>query len=449
MFSASSAPLRETGFSVFQCIEWECSAAVDDLVRETVEIHGVTPPESPPASPAEEVGGSRELARLIKAEARRIGFELVGIAPAVSPPGLPKLHEWLRAGFAGEMQYLPRREAAYAHPSNVSASVRSVVMLAINYRTEEPQSVTSPQSVESVESDEPVEPFKPSVAGRVARYAWGTADYHDLLRDRLRQLSDFLHAQRPGCTTRGVVDTAPLLERDFARLAGLGWFGKNTMLIHKRAGSWLLLAGLLTDIELAADAPHATSHCGTCTRCLDVCPTDAFPEPYVLDARKCISYLTIELKGPIPTELRDGVGEWLFGCDLCQDVCPWNRKAPVSPEPAFQPQPDLNPADCVAILRMSREEFQERFAKTPLERPGFDGLRRNAAIVLGNRGDLAAIPALIDAVNDASALVRGAVAWSLGKLSGDQARAALYERLQIETDAGVREELKLALSAIR
>lgn len=373
-----------------------------------------------------ETNAIRAITQALKAEARRIGFELVGVAPAVSPPGLPKLHEWLRAGFAGEMQYLPRREAAYEHPRNVSASVRSVVMLAINYRTEEP---------DAMEVNE----------GRVARYAWGTADYHDLLREKLRQLSDFLHALRPGCTTRGVVDTAPLLERDFARLAGLGWFGKNTMLINKRAGSWLLLAGLLTDLELEADAPHETAHCGTCTRCLDVCPTDAFPEPYVLDARKCISYLTIELKTSIPIELREGVGEWLFGCDLCQDVCPWNRKSPRSDEPAFQPQSDLNPVDCIGLLRMTREEFDARFTQTPLERPGFDGLRRNAAIVLGNRGDSSAIPCLVEALQDSAPLVRGAIVWSLGKLGGEAARTTLLARQAMETDESVIAELANAL----
>ncbi|MBS0204388.1 MAG: tRNA epoxyqueuosine(34) reductase QueG [Planctomycetes bacterium] len=368
----------------------------------------------------------RERTLAVKAAARELGFDLVGIAPAVSPPGFPRFQEWLRAGFAGEMQYLPRREAAYEHPCHVSQSVHSIVMLAINYRT-----------------DEPV-PSGPNT-GRVARYAWGAADYHDLLRDKLRQLSDILHERHPGCTTRGVVDTAPLLERDFARLAGLGWFGKNTMLIHKRAGSWLLLAALLTDLDLEPDAPHATSHCGTCTRCLDVCPTQAFTGPCVLDARKCISYLTIELKGQIPLELRDGVGEWLFGCDLCQDVCPWNHKAPGSSEPAFQPHFDLHPADCISILRMSREEFQRRFAKTPLERPGFDGIRRNAAIVLGNQGDALAVPPLIEALQDNSSLVRGAAAWALGKLSVTWAQSALQARLQTETDSDVREEILRSL----
>lgn len=372
----------------------------------------------------------RELTQAVKTAARSVGFELVGIAPATSPPGFPRLQEWLRAGFAGEMQYLPRREAAYEHPRHVSASVRSVIMLAINYRTDEPLAC-APQE------------------GRVARYAWGTADYHDLLRGKLNKLADMLHERRPGCTTRGVVDTAPLLERDFARLAGLGWFGKNTMLINTRAGSWLLLAALLTDLDLESDAPHETAHCGTCTRCLEVCPTEAFDGPYVLDARKCISYLTIELKGPIPIELRDGVGEWLFGCDLCQDVCPWNRKAPQTNEVAFRSQPDLNPADCIAILRMSRDQFDQRFRKTPLERPGFDGLRRNAAIVLGNQRDPGAIQILSDVLQDESTLVRGAAAWALGKIGGDDASKAIRDRLSIETDAATRDELQLAIKALK
>ncbi|MGE3316314.1 MAG: tRNA epoxyqueuosine(34) reductase QueG, partial [Planctomycetaceae bacterium] len=286
------------------------------------------------------------LSAAIKAEARRIGFDLVGIAPAVSPPGFPDFQSWLKRGYAGEMAWMPRREDAYSHPQSVLERVQSIVMLAMNYRTEDPP------------------PTRPG-STRVSRYAWGERDYHDLLRERLRQLADFIHQQRPGCRTRGVVDTAPLLERDFAKLAGLGWFGKNTLLINKRAGSWLFLSALLTDVELDFDEPHTTSHCGTCTRCLDVCPTAAFPEPYVLDARKCIAYLNIELKGPIPHELREGMGEWLFGCDLCQDVCPWNRKSPRTTERSFEPRAALRPADALAILQLTENEFEERFRDTP------------------------------------------------------------------------------------
>jgi epoxyqueuosine reductase len=301
------------------------------------------------------------------------------------------------------MQYLPRRSAAYEHPRHVMPGVRSVVMLAINYHTKN-------------SGVGPIDGSTEEVPARVARYAQGSADYHDTLRAKLKQLADTLHELQPNCRTRGVVDTAPLLERDFARLAGLGWFGKNTMLINKRAGSWLLLAALLTDLDLEPDSPHETSHCGTCTRCLDVCPTDAFISPYVLDARRCISYLTIELRGQIPTELRDGVGDWLFGCDLCQDVCPWNRKAPESAEPTFQPLADLNPADAVEIMKISELDFITRYQHSPLGRPGWDGLRRNAAIVLGNSGDASVVPMLVACLNSATPLVREAIEWAIDKL---------------------------------
>jgi epoxyqueuosine reductase len=256
----------------------------------------------------------------------------------------------------------------------------------------------------------------------VARYARGSADYHDLIRERLERLAEFLRGEHPGCKTRGVVDTAPLLERDFARLAGLGWFGKNTMLIHKRLGSWFFLAALLTDVELKYDAPHETSHCGTCTRCLDACPTQAFVEPYVLDARKCISYLTIEHRGPIPEEFRDGIGDWLFGCDICQEVCPWNRKAPVTIEPTLRSQPERIAPNAVELLTLSPDEFRERFGDTPLSRPKRAGLLRNAAIVLGNSGDRAAVAALQHALHDTEPVVREAAGWGIAKLEGERER---------------------------
>lgn len=367
------------------------------------------------------------LATAVKDEALRLGFDLVGIAPAVTPLGLSDFHEWLRQGYDGEMTYLARREEAYGHPRNVLSSVQSVIMLGVNYRTAEPA------------------PHGP-LAGRVSRYAWNNGDYHALLRERLTQLAEFLHEQRPGCRTRSVVDTAPILERDFARAAGLGWFGKNTMLINKRQGSWLFLAGLLVDVDLEPDLPHETSHCGTCTRCLDACPTDAFPEPYVLDARKCIAYLTIELKGPIPTELRGGMGEWLFGCDICQDVCPWNKKSPAKNDSAFRPRPDLNPADLIALLELDDESFARKFGPTALARPGRAGLLRNAAIVLGNQRDARAVPALCGVLSDPEPLLRGAAAWALGVISNEEAVVALKRRLCVEDNATVRCEIEQALS---
>jgi epoxyqueuosine reductase len=279
----------------------------------------------------------------------------------------------------------------------VLQKVRSVVMVGLNYGTSEPAPAAAGQ-------------------GRVSRYAWNGRDYHDIVREKLQNVVAAVRTAAPNVRTRAVVDTAPLLERDFAKLAGLGWFGKNTLLINKFQGSWLFLGALLLDCELQYDTPHETSHCGTCTRCLDACPTDAFPEPYVLDATKCISYLNIELRDqPVPEALRSGMGEWVFGCDICQDVCPWNRKAP-SDNAEFQPRFDLNPVDCRSLLEMTEAEFQTRFAGTPLERTGRNTIARNAAIVLGNtpNGDAASV--LKAACADASELVAGAAAWAIGQL---------------------------------
>jgi epoxyqueuosine reductase len=251
--------------------------------------------------------------------------------------------------------------------------------------------------------------------GVVARYARGD-DYHDVLRVRLKRLLQGIQAERPACRGRAVVDTAPLLERDFARRAGLGWFGKNTMLLNKRLGSYFFLGALLLDLELQPDAPFEMQHCGTCTACLDACPTDAFVGPGVLDARRCISYLTIELRSQIPEELRPGLGEWLFGCDVCQEVCPWNRKAPSSGEPAWQPRPGMEPVDLIGVLGLSEEEFRDRFRGTALTRAKRSGLLRNAALVLGNRADPAALPALRRAAMDADPLIREAALWAVERI---------------------------------
>lgn len=346
----------------------------------------------------------------LKERASQLGFDLCGIAAAVRPEGFDWLRRWLDRGFAGEMHYFPRREAAYEHPSGVLPPVRSVVMLAMNYCVGNASHI--PESTRTRDAS------ATKLLGRVGSYALGSRDYHDLLRERLKSLGDFLHEQRPGCRTRACVDTAPLLERDFAKLAGLGWFGKNTMLLNKRLGSFFFLAALLTDNELSPDQPHHTSHCGTCTRCLDACPTDAFVEPYVLDARKCIAYLTIELRDqPIPTELRSPMGDWIFGCDVCQDVCPWNRKAPVSHEPAFEPRDKLNPADLEWLLSLDENGFESSFAGTPMHRTGRAALLRNAAIALGNVCDPQALPVLERASQDPEPLVREAAEWAITNLA--------------------------------
>ena len=367
-----------------------------------------------------------DLTAAVRRRASELGFELCGVAPAARPDGFDWLQRWLEQGFAGEMHYLPRREAAYEHPSGVLPVVRSVVMLGMNYSVETPRvgwsafgglpdhrSTETGRSPDGSSIEEQDGQECPSY-GRVASYAWGSRDYHDVLRERLKSLADLLHEQRPGCRTRVCVDTAPLLERDFGKLAGLGWFGKNTMLINKRIGSWFFLAALLTDVELQPDEPHHTSHCGTCTRCLDACPTDAFVEPYVLDARKCISYLTIELRDqPIPIELRSPMGDWIFGCDVCQDVCPWNRKAPSSAEPAFAPREQLHPANLEWLLSLDKAGFEAAFAGTPMHRTGRAALLRNAAIALGNSRDPHALPVLERALQDDEPLVREAAEWAI------------------------------------
>ena len=318
-----------------------------------------------------------ELSAVVKTAAAEAGLGLCGITRADAAETFPAFEEWLDAGMAGEMGYLPGRREARRHPASVMHAVRSVVMVGLDYRTQEP-----------AES-------RPGY-GRVSRYAWGRGDYHDVMRAKLKAVAAALHEAAPGLKTRAAVDTAPLLERDFARAAGLGWFGKNTMLISKRRGSFLLLGALLTDADLTPDERHETDHCGTCTACLEACPTDAFPRPGVLDARRCISYLTIELRGrPIPDEFVGRTDDWVFGCDVCQDVCPWNTKSVVSGEPAFQWQGDAETPGLVPLAElrsMSEADFQTRYAGTPVERTGVDAMRRNADLAAAAGADPATLP---------------------------------------------------------
>jgi epoxyqueuosine reductase len=331
----------------------------------------------------------------LKERSRALGFALVGIAPAGPADDFVHLENWLQNGYAGTMGYMGRHLEARKHPASVFPEVRSVVMVGMTHAADR-----SPAAL-------------PPLAGRVARYA-RSEDYHDVLRRQLNMLLDWVQGEVPGCLGRAVVDTAPLLERDFARRAGLGWIGKNTMLIHPRLGSYFLLGALLVDIALEADPPFTTHHCGSCTACLNACPTEAFAGPGELDARRCISYLTIELRESIPRPLRPRMGEWVFGCDVCQEVCPWNRKAP--DEGALEPRADLAGLDLVELLGLGEEEFRTRFRGTALSRPKRRGLLRNAAIALGNRGDPAALPALRKALGDPEPLVREAAAWAIERI---------------------------------
>jgi epoxyqueuosine reductase len=370
---------------------------------------------------------ARQITTLVKSRAAELGFAHVGICAPVAPKRLLELDKWLAAGFGGQMHYIADRRDAYNDPNRVLEGVKSIVMLGMQYSTVEP---TAPSATQ----------------GRVARYAWGNADYHDLIRDKLHNLADYLRELMPNALTRGVVDTAPLLEREFAQLAGLGWVGKNTLLLSKHAGSYFFLAALLTDVELEIDTAHLADHCGTCTACLDACPTQAFPQAYVLDATRCISYLTIELQDTIPAELRAGMGDWVFGCDVCQEVCPWNRTAPPASEENFSPHPDFDPLELLELFELDEDAFRRRFRHTPLWRSHRRGLLRNAAIVLGNGRDPQAIPALILGLSDNEPLVRGAAAWALGQFQSTEADQLLRQRLAEESDPPVIAEIHVALA---
>jgi epoxyqueuosine reductase len=375
----------------------------------------------------------------IKAEARRLGFQLVGITTADPADSGAHYAAWVDAGQAGEMAYMTRDPERRQDPSLVMHDARSVVVVGLLYSTGEVDAAS--QRADDI-------PARTPPTGRIARYAVGD-DYHEVMWGRLNALLAWIREQA-GQEVRGraYVDTGPLLERDLARRAGLGWFGKNTMLIHPRLGSYFFLGALLLDLPLAPDEPFAREHCGTCRRCLDACPTGAFVAPHVLDARRCISYLTIELRGPIPRELRPLVGDWIFGCDICQEVCPWNRKAPVSDEPAFRPRSGFSLPELIPLLSLTQEEFSARFKGSPIKRAKRRGLLRNVAVALGNSGDRAAVPALAAALHDQEPLVRAHAAWALGRLGGPAALKALVDARSGEDDPMVEEELTLALDEI-
>lgn len=348
---------------------------------------------------------SNELTDGLKAEALRLGFDQVGIAPAVAPPGYPRFVAWLEAGHAAGMAYMERQADARAHPEHVLEGVRSIVVVSFVYGRNEP-------------------PPSSGTQGKVARYARGP-DYHEVLWRRLEELLEWLEHASPGVRGRAVADTAPLLERDFAQLAGLGWIGKNSMLINRQLGSFTVLGALLVDIELRADEPHDSNHCGTCTRCLDACPTEAFAGPYQLDSRRCISYWTIEHKGPIPDEFAGRLDGWLFGCDVCQDVCPWNRKAPSGQEPALEPNAEWSNPDLIALLAKDSAALAQSLKGTALRRTKRAGLLRNAALILGARREPAAVPILIERLEDQDPIVRDSAAWALERIGTDEALQAL------------------------
>jgi len=350
--------------------------------------------------------GRHDIAELIKSAAASAGFDLCGIAPVANFPELSRFPGWIEAGYAGEMKYLESRDQAgqlrRASLQSVFPWARSVIVCAVNYNTAYPY---------STQVDTPGH-------GWISRYAWSREDYHESVLRRLRSVeAELKQICGERIESRSYVDTGPVVERVYAKYAGIGWLGKNTCLINQKIGSWLFLDVIVTSVELPPDLP-APDRCGTCTRCIDACPTHAFIAPGQLDANKCISYLTIEKRGAIPEELRPGIGANVFGCDICQDVCPWNRKAPASDKPEFQPREALvNPAlDWLAEL--STENFREKFRASPVKRAKHNGLRRNALIAIGNSKDGRFLPMVERASSDADPVVAEAARWAKQQLEG-------------------------------
>ncbi|HWQ05179.1 MAG TPA: tRNA epoxyqueuosine(34) reductase QueG [Longilinea sp.] len=373
-----------------------------------------------------------QLSSWIKAEAARLGFPFAGITTLAPPPHLESFLTWIAAGRHASMTYLsvPHNLEKRASPDLILPEAKSILVLGMPFMP----SLNGGSSTDSQ-------------FGQVASYAWG-ADYHEIIPPRVVELAGQI-GDHLGCQVkhRAYTDTGPILERDFAQRAGLGWAGKNTCLIHPKKGSYFFLAELFIDIELEPDLPFLPDQCGNCRRCIDACPTDCIREDRTLDADLCISYQTIENKGPIPLNLRPKIGNWVFGCDVCQQVCPWNRFATSDEvDPVFQPRAEIFAPELVAEILLDAPAFNQKFRFSPIRRAKRRGYLRNVCIALGNSQDAEALPGLITILrNEPEVLVRGAAAWALGQMGSAKAYTALRDAMPGETDRQVREEISAAL----
>ncbi|MFO1150680.1 MAG: tRNA epoxyqueuosine(34) reductase QueG [Alsobacter sp.] len=369
------------------------------------------------------------LRRALDEAARREGFDIVRVAaPDAIPEAPARLRAWLAAGRHGDMDWMDETAARRADPRVLWPEVRSIVMLGMSYAP----------------SGDPLATLARRDRATISVYA-RSRDYHDVIKGRLKQVAGAFATAAQPVAAKVFVDTAPVMEKPLAAAAGLGWQGKHTVVVSREHGSWLFLGAIFTTAALAPDAP-ASDHCGSCRRCLDICPTDAFPAPYQLDARRCIAYLTIEHKGPIPRALRPGIGNRVFGCDDCLAVCPWNRFARAAREQKLQARADLDALPLADLARLDDAAFRSLFAGTPVKRTGRDRFVRNVAVAAGNSADAALLPSAEHLVGDESALVRGAAVWALARLA-PAARLASVARqaLEREQDPYVREEWLLAL----
>ncbi|MFN2475289.1 MAG: tRNA epoxyqueuosine(34) reductase QueG [Chthoniobacterales bacterium] len=352
-----------------------------------------------------------DLKATVIARAKELGFDDCRIAEAAPPRHGAEFHTWLREGAAGEMQWIERGAEKRLDPQLVLSGARSVVVLAMNYW----------QGEAAV----------PSTRGRIARYAWGD-DYHDVMLSKLRLLDQLLAAS--GGTQKCYVDTGPMLERDFAAEAGVGWHGKSTMLLNAELGTWFFLGEILTTLDLPPDRPQP-ARCGSCTRCITACPTGAITEAHRVDARRCISYLTIELKGSIPLDLRPLIGDRIYGCDTCLDVCPWNRFAAVSREAAFAARPATAAMQLRDYLSLTEDQFRALFRGSPIKRIKRRGLLRNVCVALGNVGTLEDLPALERAAEDGEPLIAEHARWAIERLRRRADPAAAAKKLSVNVPA--------------
>jgi len=370
----------------------------------------------------------------VKEQAYRLGFSMVGVSTPAPLPHADVFETWLQQGRHGAMTYLnnPRSRLCRSNPRQILPECRSVLVLGSLYPP-------PPARLEN-------ELKNPSLLGKVASYAWGN-DYHDILSERLQSLVRFIESQvGHSVPNRWYTDTGPILERELAQRAGLGWIGKNTCLINPVKGSYFFLAEILLEIELEPDPPFTQDRCGNCTRCIDACPTGCILPDRTLDSRRCISYLTIELKGSIPLELRPLMDSWVFGCDICQQVCPWNRFATSEVDKAFDQYPVQPACNLLDELRLPRDEFTRKYRHSPVMRAKRTGYLRNVAVALGNSHNTEATSALTQALmEDHEPLVRAHTAWALGQIDSALAREVLENAVKIEKDMMVRSEISSSL----
>ena len=358
----------------------------------------------------------------LNAFAESLGFDGFGVASPQLDSAGERFGKWLDAGYDGEMSYIGRGEKKRKNPDLVLEGVKSILCFSTNYYTVE-------KDMSYVEHRDTAD---------ISVYALNK-DYHDTITPRLRQMEEKIQQEFEGCRTRIYVDTGPILEKPLAQQAGLGWIGKHTNLLTQGRGSWYFLSEILTDVDLPPSQP-ADDHCGTCRSCIDICPTDAIIAPYVLDSKRCISYLTIELKGVIPFEFRKAIGNRIYGCDDCQIVCPWNSYAVRTDEPDFQQKQDT--LKLIDLIQINQEMFSRRFKGSPIKRIKRRGLLRNVAVALGNSGNTQAIPILLKVLDDEEPLIRAHVVWALGKLAGPEVLPAIREKLNNESEKIVLAELE-------